>query len=252
MSTHRFYLPPEAWSPPDATLDEAESHHCLNVLRLAVDDRIILFDGQGRESVATISAVAKSAVSLRLGPINRTPKLRCEITLAQAIPKGKNMDLIVQKAVELGVSKIVPLVSDRAVVRIDESDADSKREKWTSVVIEAAKQCGQNWLPEVTSPLTPREFFATNPKADLMLVGSLQPDALPLKTLLREYSPANWPRSVIALIGPEGDFTPAELGLARSGGCRALSLGPIVLRTETAALYTLSILAHELQANPTG
>ncbi len=251
MSMHRFFLPPEIWTTPLPQLEAEEAHHALHVLRLVEGQKITVFDGCGKEASALITGISRSGgsrVELKLGQATTTPRLRCEITLGQAIPKGRNMELIVQKATELGVAHIVPLLSERAVVRLDDHEAQAKQAKWRSVVIEAAKQCGQNWLPEVAMPVSPKAFFAQQPRADLLLIGSLQNDALPLKTILAEWDSEQRPRSVMALIGPEGDFTPAELGMARSAGCRPLSLGPIVLRTETAAIYTLSVLAHELQS----
>ena len=178
----------------------------------------------------------------------KTPPLPCRITLAQAIPKGKNMDLIVQKATELGAAGIAPLLSERTVTRVEsDENASVKQAKWQGTVIEAAKQCGQNWLPTVALPQTPKEFFAGHPPGtfDLMLIASLQSDSHHLRALLEEH--AAKPKSVLILVGPEGDFTPAEIGLAKSAGCRPITLGPIVLRTETAAIYCLSVLSYELQ-----
>src|SRR5947209_14187370 len=102
-----------------------------------------------------------------------TPQLQCRIVLGQAIPKGKNMDLIVQKAVEIGAAEIAPILSDRTVVRLDEESAASKQEKWENVAIEAAKQCGQNWLPQVRVPQTIAQFFQQSGRFDLQLIGSL-------------------------------------------------------------------------------
>jgi 16S rRNA (uracil1498-N3)-methyltransferase len=152
------------------------------------------------------------------------------------------MDLIVQKATELGVATIVPLVSDRTLVKLDE---DSKKvERWREIALESCKQCGNNWLPEIQSPQKAHDFLATLPQYDLKLIASLQPGAKPLKKILGDSAK---PSSILILIGPEGDFTPAEISLAKSAGCLPLSLGPLVLRAETAAIYTLSILHHELQ-----
>ena len=99
------------------------------------------------------------------------------MTLAQAVPKGKNMELIVQKATELGVARIVPLLSERTVVHLDGDEIQKKREKWQQIVIEAAKQCGQNWLPQVAEPITPKKFFAEFDRYELPLIASLQDDA---------------------------------------------------------------------------
>ena len=245
---HRFYLAPESWNNDALILTGSEAHHCQNVLRLELGDKVVIFDGRGRELTAEISSAGASKIQLRKLHEAQTPPLRCRITLGQAIPKGKNMDLIVQKAVEIGAAEIAPILSDRTVVRLDEESAASKQAKWQTVAIEAAKQCGQNWLPEVKAPQTLPQFFQEHRRFDLQLIGSLQSDAVHLKKILAEHlaEHGDRPASVLMLVGPEGDFTPAELSLARSQGCRPITLGPIVLRVETASIYCLSILSYEL------
>jgi 16S rRNA (uracil1498-N3)-methyltransferase len=240
---HRFYLPPLEWNAASPALDESESHHVLNVLRFGPGDHVTVFDGEGSEARADILAVDAGKIQLRLGPKAGSQPLACAITLAQAIPKGKHMDLIVQKATELGAARIAPLFSDRTIVQLDVKDAEKKRDKWREIAIEACKQCGQNRVPEITVPRSPKAFLERQEPAELMLIASLQPDARRIKGVLAEYPP---PRSVCVFVGPEGDFTPAELALAKSKGCRPITLGPIILRAETAALYCLSVLAHEL------
>jgi len=245
---HRFYIAPGQWRTDALALTGSEAHHCRNVLRLETGDKIVLFDGRGREQTAEITSTESGQIGLRKLHEAQTPPLRCQITLGQAIPKGKNMDLIVQKAVEIGAAEIAPILSDRTVVRLDEESAASKQSKWQTVAIEAAKQCGQNWLPAVHAPQTLSQFFQERRRFDLQLIGSLQTDAVHLKKILAEYSAEHGdrPASVLMLVGPEGDFTPAELSLARSHGCRPITLGPIVLRVETAAIYCLSVLSYEL------
>ncbi len=247
---HRFYIPPIAWNPDALRLDEAESHHALNVLRLTPGEKVVVFNGQGTEATAQVlPASTKRAVHLQTLHRVKTPPLPCRLTLAQAIPKGKNMDLIVQKATELGAAEIAPLLSERTVTRVESDESASvKQAKWQGVVVEAAKQCGQNWLPVVALPRTPKEFFAAHPAGsfDFMLIASLQSDSRRLRALLEEHG--SKPKSALILVGPEGDFTPAEIGLAKSAGCRPITLGPIVLRTETAAIYCLSVLSYELQS----
>jgi 16S rRNA (uracil1498-N3)-methyltransferase len=249
---HRFYLSPNDWS--SAILTGSEAHHVRDVLRMQPGSRVTLFDGQGREGMAEISALDSAVVRVRILHEAVNPPLRAHITLAQAIPKGKNMDLIVQKAVEIGAAEIFPLLSARTVVRIDPESAAQKKAKWQTVALEAAKQCGQNWLPQVHTPQTPEDFFAGIVPAsyNLQLIGSLQPGALHLKRILADYMEAHAaarPTKVLMLIGPEGDFTPAEIALARSHACTPLTLGPIILRVETAAIYCLSILSYELLAD---
>jgi len=245
---HRFYISPDSWNLDRLVLDEAETHHAIDVLRIQPGERAVVFNGLGVEATVEVSAVTKRSLELKRLQHAKTPPLACRITLGQAIPKGKNMDLIVQKATELGAATIVPLLSERTVVQVDSEDSARKQEKWQAVAVEAAKQCGQNWLPAVHAAVTPKEFFQTGPRFDLMLIASLQPDARHFKEVLAEHLAivGKKPANVLVLVGPEGDFTPAELGLAKSSGCRPITLGPIVLRTETAALYCLSILSYEL------
>jgi 16S rRNA (uracil1498-N3)-methyltransferase len=263
---HRFYITPENWIRDPLTLSGNEAHHCQNVLRMRRGDKAVLFNGRGHEVTAEIIKIDHREVRFCKLHGSETSPLRCRITLAQAIPKGKNMDLIVQKAVEIGAAEIAPLISERTIVDLDAKDAAQKQAKWEQVAIEAAKQCGQNWLPQVHAPLKLKDFFdvATGVRPvlrentshrdvatthfDLRLIGSLQSDAQHLKKILAEYlsEHRHLPESVLMLVGPEGDFTPAELALAKSHGCRPITLGPIILRVETAAIYCLSVLSHEL------
>ena len=246
---HRFYITPEQWNPDALMLSGSEAHHARNVLRMKRGEKLVLFNGRGREITAEIVDLGHDQIQLRKLHEAETPALRCRIVLGQAIPKGKNMDLIVQKAVEIGAAEIAPIVSDRTVVHIDSESAAQKQAKWQQIAIEAAKQCGQNWLPCVHAPRKPGEFFdAVATAFDLRLIGSLQPDAQHLKKILADYSSEHLarPKRVLMFVGPEGDFTPAELALARRHGCLPITLGPIVLRVETAAIYCLSVLAYEL------
>ena len=149
----RFYLSPHLWHT--ALLDEAEAHHAQRVLRLQRGAAITVFDGEGREASAVIETFHKKNASLRLGALQQTPRPTVEITLAQAIPKGRNMDLIIQKAVELGVTRIIPLVTDRTIVRCQ--DDETKQERWQAIALEACKQCGQNWMPLVEAPCSLQE-----------------------------------------------------------------------------------------------
>ncbi|MFL6499956.1 MAG: 16S rRNA (uracil(1498)-N(3))-methyltransferase [Candidatus Udaeobacter sp.] len=246
---HRFYVAPENWDPKGLALRGSEAHHARNVLRMKAGDKLVLFNGEGRELTAEITNVADHEIRLRKLHEAETPPLRCRIVLGQAIPKGKNMDLIVQKAVEIGAAEIAPIMSDRTIVQLDSENAWQKQTKWQQMAVEAAKQCGQNWLPRVHAPKKLAEFFSTSDQPfDLRLIGSLQPDAQQLKRILETYSSEHGdrPRSVLMLVGPEGDFTPAELALARRYGCEPITLGPIILRVETAAIYCLSVLSYEL------
>src|SRR5438105_11358876 len=203
---HRFYISPGNWNPDALSLRDAEAHHARDVLRMKRGDRAVLFNGRGREITAEIVDLSCDEVHLRRLQENETPPFRCRITLGQAIPKGKNMDLIVKKAVEIGAAEVTPLISERTIVDLDKKEAEQKKAKWQQIAIEAAKQCGQNWLPQVHAPRKLKDFFsavqagvltgkaphmppgtAATTAFDLRLIGSLQPDAIHLKKILADY-----------------------------------------------------------------
>jgi 16S rRNA (uracil1498-N3)-methyltransferase len=244
MALHRFYIPASSWNEESLILDEEETHHCAEVLRLQVGNRLTVFNGVGTEALAEITAVSKRSVSLKTVMVSKSSPPPARITLGQAIPKGKNMELIIEKATELGASEIIPLVSDRTVVRLDKAEAAKKQEKWQRVAIEACKQCGQNWLPKVGLPVTMDRLLAAKPVAELLMIGAIEDGAKRIKTALGELGAV--PKSAFVLIGPEGDFTPSEMEAAKTYGFRPITLGPIILRAETAAIFSLSVLAHEL------
>jgi 16S rRNA (uracil1498-N3)-methyltransferase len=161
------------------------------------------------------------------------------------------MDDIIRQATEVGAARIVPLLSERTQVHLDGDRADKKIEKWHTGAIEAAKQCGNPWLPAI-SPIRNFAGFVRDAKDyDLKLIASLHAGAMTLKTALSHYrekhGSATRPKA-IWLIGPEGDFTPAELTDAITAGFQPITLGPLVLRSDTAAIYALSVLAYELMS----
>jgi 16S rRNA (uracil1498-N3)-methyltransferase len=181
---------------------------------------------------------------------NFIPALPCSITLLQAMPKGKIIESIIQKSVELGARRIVPILSARVVTQLDDEDAGNKCDRWRKVTIEAIKQCGAAWLPKIEAPMTPAQFLARKEKFDLLLVGSLQKERRHPREVLREYESKHGrlPQSVGVWIGPEGDFTLVELEAICAAGAVPVSLGQLVLRVETAMIYCLSILNYELNS----
>jgi 16S rRNA (uracil1498-N3)-methyltransferase len=228
-------------------LDAEQSHHCAQVMRQAVGDLFAVFDGHGVEAKARITEIGRDEVKFQILAKATTPRVTHPVWLAQALTKPKSMDMILQKATELGVSEVAPLQSDHSVVQVDDEKIEAKHEKWQKLTIEAAKQCGQNWLPVVKPPSSTKDFIAGIPRSAVKLIGSLQSEARPLKTVLREHLPGLKPGTpIVVMIGPEGDFTPAEIGQARSAGFIPVSLGKIILRAETAAFFALSAIAYEL------
>jgi 16S rRNA (uracil1498-N3)-methyltransferase len=247
---HRFYLPPEQCRDKTLTLTGREAHHALNVLRVRAGERVVVLDGAGRELMCDAQTPGTEELKLMVAQDNFVPPLPFQITLLQAIPKGKIMDSIIQKAVELGTHRIVPLLSDRVVTQLDDESGAARAEKWRATAVEAIKQCGSAWLPQIEIPVTPKDYLARNEKFELPLIASLQSDRRHpreyFETFLREQQRP--PATVCVWVGPEGDFTPAEMNAIKSGGALPISLGRLVLRSETAAIYALSVLNYELQA----
>ena len=245
---HRFYLPPASTRGDSLRLDGREAHHALHVLRLQRGDLVTVLDGVGNEFLCAVETSSRHAVTLSVSLKNFTPPLPCSITLLQAVPRGKIIESIIQKAVELGARRIVPLLTERVVTQLDKEDAAVKREKWQQVAIEAIKQCGAAWLPQIEAPMTTERYLARKEKFDLSLVGSLQKERRHPRECFREFQAKHGrlPQSVGVWIGPEGDFTPEELEAIQASGALPISLGRLVLRFETAAIYCLSILNYEL------
>ncbi len=258
MSLHRFYLPPGSTRGDSLRLDGREAHHALRVLRLKRGELVAVLDGVGNEFLCTVENTLRDAVTLSVSLKNFTPPPPCSITLLQAVPKGKIIESIIQKAVELGARRIVPLLTERVVTQLDDADAGNKREKWQQVAVEAIKQCGAAWLLEVVAPTTIAQVLNPNPSAfslqplafDLSLIGSLQKERRHPRECFQEFQAKHGrlPQSVGVWIGPEGDFTLEELNAIQAAGALPISLGRLVLRVETAAIYCLSILNYELNS----
>jgi 16S rRNA (uracil1498-N3)-methyltransferase len=216
-------------------------------MRQGVGDLFAVFDGHGSEAKARITEIAREQVKFQILAKAATPRTIHPVWLAQALTKAKSMDLIIEKATELGVSELAPLQSEHSIAHVDDEKAEAKVEKWQKLTVEAAKQCGQNWLPVVHSPRAPKDFVTEVPRGAVKLIASLQHEARPLKAVLRENLPGlKSGTPIVVMIGPEGDFTPAEIGQARSAGFIPVSLGKIILRAETAAFFALSSIAYEL------
>ncbi len=245
----RFYLPPNECKPDTFALSEREAHHAANVLRIRPGEAMSVLDGAGTELQCVVAEASKKHVQIQVIERRRVPAPPFSITLLQAIPKGKIIEDIIQKATELGVARIVPLLTERVATRLDAAEAEQKREKWQQVAIEAIKQCGAAWLPKVETPITPADFLGRKEVFELPLIASLQPGAQHPKTWFQKFELEHGRKAKTACIwiGPEGDLTPAEVTMIISAGAQPITLGQLVLRVETAATYCLSVLNHELR-----
>ena len=249
---HRHLVPPETLLERRVALDRANSRHFLNVLRLGRGDEVELFDGRGATARFVIADASRGCVALeRKGDVVRHPRPECRLVLGACISKGRRMDWTVEKAVELGAAEIIPIASRFSVVRLDEEGGAEKRERWTRVAIDAARQCSAVYLPEIAEPM-PLDAALRRMAPDgtggktALFAGALQPDAVPFRDAIAALRASNRPvRAAGWLVGPEGDFSPDEYDELRAAGVSFVSLGDLVLRTETAAIYGLCVLGAE-------
>lgn len=249
MPDFRAFCTPPTAEPAELTLGADESHHLVAVNRARVGDTVVAFDGRGTEWICELTGDKKNAAVLKVRFRQKARPLPYEITLGQALPKGPSMDAIVRKATEIGAAHIAPLESERTQVHLEGERSDKKIEKWQTAALEAAKQCGNPFLPTISPVQSASAFMEAARGYDLKLIASLQPGAKSLKAVLAGFATAQGraPKKVLWLVGPEGDFTPAELSQAKTCGFEPITLGPLVLRCETAAVYALSVLSYELQ-----
>lgn len=248
---HRCYVEPSQWHAASIVLDAAETHHALRVLRIRDGEPVELFDGRGRTAKAVLKTGAgtRRAASAFAEPVE-SPRLIAPppvfITLLQAIPKARRMDLVVEKATELGAMRIIPVRTERVVASPDEIRGGERRERWARLAVNAARQCATAWLPEVDEPRSLADALAVVDDGQPLFVGSLAASARPFRQVVasvRARLPA--PERAAILIGPEGDLSDAEREEARAMGAMEVSFGRRVLRTETAAFFGLSVLGYE-------
>ena len=213
-------------------LPEAQAHYIGRVLRHAAGDAVQLFDGSGQEYLGALIEVGKKAVRVELREqLAGQAESPLRIHLGQGLSRGERMDWAIQKATELGVSEITPIVSERCEVRLKDERADKRLAHWRQVAISACEQCGRSVLPVIHAPITLAEWQA-HVQAELKLV--LHPVAAPLESHAR-------PHNLAFLIGPEGGLSEAEVEQAKAAGFHAARLGPRVLRTETAPVVALAV-----------
>ena len=239
MSLHRFHCPIPLSSDLRLDLPENAARHACRVLRLRAGDDLVLFDGSGGEYACRIDAVGRDRVSvdvLEWTSLERESPL--SLHLIQALQAGDKMDMTVQKAVELGVSQIVPLISRRSVVRLEDGRAERRVKHWRSVVSSACEQCGRNRLPDVLALKTLDQWLAEPAPAKVLRL-ILDPASTQALNDIDRPPPGS---AVDILIGPEGDLTPEELQAAKLAGFVSIRLGPRILRTETAGLAAMAAI----------
>jgi 16S rRNA (uracil1498-N3)-methyltransferase len=239
-------------------LDEKASHHLARVLRAKVGEELVLFNGQGGEYSAVIAHIDKKGVDVKLNEfVSREAESPLQIELAQGLARGEKMDFIVQKAVELGVAKILPVMTERCNVRLDVQREEKRLQHWQAVVVSACEQCGRNRLPQLEATVSLPEWlpkveadykFVLSPHLQNEIV-NVQTKAAALQELQNQAPkrqnqapslPAN--TRIVLLIGPEGGLSDQEVAAALAQGFLPLNLGPRILRTETASIAAIAAL----------
>jgi 16S rRNA (uracil1498-N3)-methyltransferase len=247
---NRCHIDPSDWNESEMIPSADERHHLMDVLRCKAGEIVAVFDGKGREAKARIVASGsgkQAGIVLKVIAAGATTGPELSVTLIQSLPKGTRMDWIVEKAVELGVTEIVPVISERTIVRLDQRGRKARGERWQRLALSASRQCGTGWVPDVRAVCDYMEAVGNCAGAgyDLLLVGSLGVDARPLRDVLRNAAGQKKMSKVGLVIGPEGDLTNDELKAAIDNGATPVSFGQLVLRVETAALYGLSAIVYE-------
>jgi 16S rRNA (uracil1498-N3)-methyltransferase len=236
MSTSRLFSPVQLRANAALSLGSEQARYVGRVLRLRPGDALTVFDGSGGEYPATVSTVTKEELNLSVGAHDaRNTESPLKIRLVQGVSRGERMDLVIQKATELGVHRISPVVTDFSVVKLPPDRAAKRRDHWRKVAQSACEQCQRNIVPIIDAPQSLLDWFGDNAGADrLQLI--LQADAADAMPAIE--MPGS---DLTLLVGPEGGFSEAEHERATVAGLKAVSLGPRIMRTETAALAALAI-----------
>ncbi len=236
----RFFAPPEDWVSNGVLLREEEARHAIRVLRLRQGKRCEVFDGEGRSVTGCVGE--KQGTGLRIehdGRVRVDPVSGAEVVLVTAIAKGRTMDWILEKATELSVSRIVAVVTERTVVRLDAAGCLEKEVRWRRDLVEACKQCGRNRLPELRVVRGLGEALQMTAGCGLRVFGALDDRSRRIREVVGSGGGVG---GVAAFIGPEGDFTAEEGVELRGAGVQPVGFGSLVLRMETAVVYAVSVL----------
>lgn len=242
MARYRSFLFPESEVLEHSiTLDKRESHHLVKVFRARPGDSVEILNGAGRRYLGRLTQPDARAAVVEIDEVEDVDAPKPAVTLLQALPKGKAMDLILRTATEIGASTLQPVYTRQSEVHIPRDRLDGKVGKWRATTIEASKQCGLAFLPEVRHPTALGDWLEQNPPAtrELRLVGSLEGGS---RLLLDALMTAESRDRIVLAVGPEGDFSSGEYAALREGGFAPVRFGANVLRAETAAAYMLSVV----------
>jgi len=240
---HRFYSGSENVSQDTIIISDSQQlHHLKDVLRLEAGDEAAVFDDKGNVYKVQVESLSYRNVVLKILDIRKSDKSNdVAITIGCAIPKKSKMDDIIDKLTQLGVDRIIPLMTQRVIVKFDKDKKSGRQKRWQKIALNASKQSQRNTVPVVEAITDFDEVIRRAQDFDLKLIPNLTGKRHTLKEILEQKKPG----SVLALIGPEGDFSPEEISMAIKAGFRPITFGDYVFRVETAAVYVAGILNYE-------
>ena len=243
---HRFFAEPSAIGEKEIRLTGPDVNHIRKVLRMREGEEILISDGQGRDFHCRIEAIEEEEVTAQiLWVLDGNAELASDITLFQGLPKGDKMEFIIQKCVELGVARIVPMNTKRTIVKLDAKKEQARIKRWSGISESAAKQSGRGRIPEVTGVKSFAEALEEAKKLNMCLIPyELARDMAQTREVLSSIKPG---MSVGIFIGPEGGFEEEEVEQAEAAGARPITLGRRILRTETAGMAVLAMLVYLLE-----
>ena len=243
---HHFFVTPQQISGDKIRIEGGDVNHMKNVLRMKLPEKAEISDGESRTYLCEVEAYEEDVAVLHiLEEMEADTEPASKLYLFQGLPKSDKMELIVQKAVELGVYQVIPVAMKRSVVRLDDKKAAKKADRWNSIAESAAKQAGRSRIPEVTMPLSYNEALKMAEELDVTLLPYELAGGMEVtREVIRQIKSG---QSVGIFIGPEGGFEPEEVDAAVSMGAKVITLGRRILRTETAGLATLAVLMFELE-----
>ena len=241
----RFFVPEDSVCDGKIFITGKEAHHIIDVMRLKKSGRVVVFDGTGNEYSCVIKEIAGKNIYADIVDTRLIPATGAVIlTLIQAIPKKDKMEYIIEKATELGVHNIVPVITGRTIVKWDDAKRGDHVNRWREIAKVASKQCGRADIPVISEIKKIDCVLRDFKDKEFKLIAALSEGVISLRDALKSY---NKERRVAIAIGPEGDFTPDEVETAKANGFKAVSLGARVLKSDTAPLAALSILNYELE-----
>ena len=238
----RCHLPPESWIDSMVRVSGNQAHHLIHVLRVKPGMTVTCFDGQGMEAAAVVEEVGRREVALRLKERRALPDRLWHLALGMAVPRHGKLDEVIDQATQLGASDLVPLLTHRGVVKLSVADGEKKQSRWKQIAIEAGKQSEVTRLPKIHPAVRWKDFIGSWAGAgyDLVLIAAVEGPHESLSGLVSDGAA----RSVLVLVGPEGDFTPEEIQQAVQAAAPPISLGANVLRCETAAVVAMALVIY--------